>query len=171
VKDTPNPQNLRVPLSIVGREPDHLAELVSDEHRRWTLYLEAFAVVPEEQERELLKAVLDDPDRPMRDSAVGTYVDNVATTLSSRGQMSDWLSSIQDLLALSPFASRRAEEWLLVKDAEEGNDARVISELPSGSDWLQRKLSEESTSEEILSVLSTEGRTKRIRSTAEKRKR
>ena len=67
-------------------------------------------------------------------------------------------------------AMSRATDWQLVRTFQTptGADASVVLEA---SDWLQRKLAAESTSPAVLARLADDGRTKRVRDAASRRRR
>lgn len=146
-------------------DPDALAE---DEHERYRLYLDALERVPREDERRLLFIVSRDPDRTMRESAIAAHVDAVAAAITRADAFRAWTRSIEDILRQSAFVQRRVEDWLLAKDLLE-DDRRSLDGMLEASDWLQRKLSQESSSGRVLAALASHGRTGRIRNTAARR--
>ncbi|MBI1759646.1 MAG: hypothetical protein HYR62_10575 [Actinobacteria bacterium] len=144
-----------------------LGEYLHDEHRRYDLYLKALALAPEGQEKALVAIVGNDPDQSMSESVLVKYVDRVAGSRSSIS-FRDWIESMGEILPRVGFVRRRVEEWLTYKELMDGDDVPAIRYL-GGSDWLQRKLSAEALSPEVISELALHGRTKRIRNVAKRR--
>ena len=154
-------------LATLGREDDP-DEVAIDEHQRYELYREALAGSTPNRERELMAIVLADPDTAMRDSAIVAHIDRSAAPRTDIADFMQWYGSVRDLLDRSPFARRRGEDWLIVKEAESGDDMQNL-DVENWSDWLQRKLSEETPSLNVLRSLAESGRSRRIRSTAHRR--
>jgi hypothetical protein len=152
-------------ISAMVRSGKEVASLERDEHARYQLYVEALSVVSPERERELIAAILRDPDLAMKTAAVVHHVDAKAASLPTAEQVSAWAKTILDLVGDYAFAGRRIEEWILFKKVLEDD----VSELPAlrdATDWLQRKVVEESRSQPALELLAEAGRTKRVRNMA-----
>lgn len=144
----------------------HLA--ATDEHARYRLYSEALRDASPAVEREIVLAVLSDPDVAMRESALGTYVDHRAGRSQSPAEFDEWARSIGELLT-APYLARRLAEWRLLKLLEAGESADP-RELIESSDWLQRRITETAgVREDILRVLAQSGRSRRIRAAAQRR--
>lgn len=142
-------------------------QATTDEHVRFTLYVDALARVSSDTERELLLLIGEDPDVSMRDSAVITYVERKADQFAAADMFSSWLDELGETLGVFPVAHKRVSDLLLFKMIEETREPPGAS-LRAG-EWLQRKLSEESRSLDVLAVLAEAGRTKRIRHAAARR--
>jgi hypothetical protein len=160
-----NPAVARV-LSILRSSAD-IAPLEKDEHLRFALYNDALSSAAPEVARELLEAILADRDRAMAESSVAMYIDRMGET-STTDSFELWTASQQGIFDASPFLNRRIQEWRLRRAARDGTFVDA-SDLVGSSDWLQRAVSEEATSTELLEVLANQGRTKRIRATASRR--
>ena len=144
-----------------------IAELLADEHLRYDLYLAALEATAPEDEVRLIDVVLREPDATMRDAALGATVDRRASTLALE-EFASWFEERSPQLRTSTFARQRGDEWILYGRIAAGLDVAPKDYLNS-SDWLQRKLSAETTSEQVLEVLAEHGRTKRIRGRARER--
>src|SRR5438874_1796520 len=106
-------------LELVPRDWD-LGELVADEHKRYLLYIDALASVPAERDTEILEIVRCDPDRVMSEAAIVTYLDRAAQRSASPSQYAHWLEGRGPQFAHLEFATRRANEWQLVKELDAG---------------------------------------------------
>ena len=160
------PDDLREVLFIVGRDVE-IRNLLNDEHLRYELYVDALSLVSSEKDEQLIDIVLRDADPVMREAALGAFVDRVASSRSTES-FGRWYEARQTRLSSSKFASQRAKEWLTYKDVMEGRHVPSVQYLEA-SDWLQRKLGEDSTASEVLESLAEGGRTKRIRGIAKDR--
>lgn len=145
-----------------------LDRLVRDEHQRYAWYQEALALVPSSATREVVAAVLRDPDRAMAASAVNGHLDSQAPLFSSRAAFTTWVDTIVDLLDGDPFLARRVHEWTLFKAVMDGQPPAADA-IVQGSDWLQRRLAEQAADRETLELLARAGRTKRVRAKAASR--
>ncbi|WP_035840507.1 hypothetical protein [Kitasatospora azatica] len=138
------------------------------EHARFARYLDAFAQVPEAAEVELVTVVLGDPDQVMAVSAVAQHLDRRAAALLSDPRFQAWAASMSGTVASYPFLTRRLSEWSLFR-AIAVDEPWDPDALITATDWLQRKVSEGSTSARALRALAESGRTRRVRSTARTR--
>jgi hypothetical protein len=141
--------------------------LVDDEHARYEFYVKVFALAPPPDDRMLLCAVLRDPDHAMGGAAAVEFVRQRAQRHVSYRSFDSWAASLSGIQEGS-FLARRIEEWSEFKRIMESGRLSVDS-LDGFSDWLQRKLSDEADSAEVLASLAEFGRTKRIRNTAKQR--
>ena len=138
--------------------------LLTDEHARYDFYTKAFALAPPPDDRTLISAVLRDPDHAMGQAAAVELARQRAQQNSSYQSFVSWAASLPSIQEGS-FLSRRIKEWAEFKRVIEGGHLSPDS-LDGFSDWLQRKLSDEVGSPEVLAALAEFGRTKRIRNTA-----
>lgn len=157
-------------LEAVGSDDD-VDAVLADEHRRFDLFTSALTEVAQGDERHVLEAVLHDPDEAMREAAVLAHVDRAALLHYGVREYEQWRESLQDLLERVECAKRRANEWIVYKRAAagEGGSRGLQAKIINGTDWLQRKLSEDSTSEDVLAALATMARTRRVRAAAAQR--
>jgi hypothetical protein len=155
-------------ISTAIRSSKDMALLERDEHARYQFYIEALSVVTPENERQLIEALLRDPDRAMKTAAIVDQVDRKGASLPTAEQFATWEGTFHDLVDEYPFVVRRIEEWQLFKQISE-DDVSKLSALPDASDWLQRKVAEESSSQPTLELLAEAGRTKRVRNMANQR--
>jgi len=145
---------------------DHDADsLASDEHLRYDFYLKAFALAPPPDDRTLLSVVLRDPDHAMGEAAAVAFVRRQAQQHASYQSFASWAAGVSDITRSRAFLSGRIQEWSEFKQVMETRHLSSDS-LNQFSDWLQRRLSEEAESPEVLATLAESGRTKRIRNTA-----
>lgn len=137
---------------------------LDDEHVRWRIYDEAIA--SGSAWRELAEVLALEPVLAVASSAFlglveGVEADDreaVAAVAASAGRDDPGLQQrVSDLLVSERVAGPAALE---------PEDVRAVLE---GSDWLQRRVSERSSSDLVLSALETSGRTKRVRRTAKNR--
>lgn len=148
---------------------DHdLDTLVSDEHARYDFYTKAFALAPPPDDRTLLNLVLRDPDHAMGEAAAVEFVKRQAHRYDSYRSFVSWATTVSDITQSRGFLFRRIQEWSEFKSIMESGQLSPDS-LDHFSDWLQRKLSDEAGSPEVLATLAKFGRTKRIRNTAKQR--
>ena len=137
-------------------------------HDRYQFYLEVIALARPPEDAALLRVVLRDPDPVMGESAALQFVEKKAGQHSSCVAFTSWAQTVSDITSDRDFLSRRIREWSEFKRIMEG--ASISDDFfDASSDWLQRKLSEELTSEESLAKLAEFGRTKRIRNTSQQR--
>lgn len=155
-------------ISSMVRSRRDIASMERDEHERYQLYVEALSVVSPADERRLIETVLKDPDRAMKTAAVVNHIDRKASSLPTAAGLAEWASAILEPVAGYDFVVRRIEEWILFKRISENN----VEELPAlreATDWLQRKVADESTSQPALELLADAGRTKRVRNAAKQK--
>jgi len=163
-----NRDNLVSVLEILGRHED-LDELALDEHRRYALYSEALMAVAPDRERQLLASVVEDPDKAMRESVIVKHIDRLAARRVSLADFAGWYQPLRDLLDAASSARLRGDEWLIAKRLDEAGGNTANEDINAWSDWLQRKLSAEASSRAVLALLAESGRTRRIRSAAQRR--
>ena len=96
----------------------------------------------------LLDALLAEPDRMSGEAALTSLVDG--------------------RIGADTFVARRVREWALFKTLAEGGPVDTAA-LEAASNWLQRKVTEESGSAAALTALGRIGRTKKLRNEAKTR--
>src|SRR5215472_1296903 len=144
--------------------------VAEDEQARYDLYGDALRAAGIGTERPVLEIVQRDPDLAMKEAAIVAHIDRVAKELASRQDFSQWWQGQMSSLHVNdlPFAARRAAEWSLIKQIREGEpvDPQLVSDA---TDWLQRLLVTEAVVDDVLGVLASRGRTKRVRASAKRR--
>ncbi|MGC1282175.1 MAG: hypothetical protein WA895_04500 [Streptosporangiaceae bacterium] len=161
-------EDLRRISADTGLADQDLNALVSDEHERYEFYTKAFVLAPPPDDRTLLSLVLRDPDRAMGEAAAVEFINRQARQHASYQSFVSWAATVSGIIQGRDFLVRRIQEWSEFKSVIEG--ARLSRDsLEHFSDWLQRKLSDEAGSQEVLATLAEFGRTKRIRNTAKQR--
>ncbi|GGS75698.1 hypothetical protein GCM10010222_15970 [Streptomyces tanashiensis] len=137
------------------------------EHRRFARHLQALEAVAEESEAELVAAVLRDEDAAMANSAVLRHLDRRAAGLLAGPRFTAWAQALAEVMTQREFLTLRLREWTLLHTIALGGPWDAES-LTGASDWLQRKVTstEAVTSVEALRVLTTQGRTRRVRHAA-----
>ncbi|WP_051450546.1 hypothetical protein [Actinospica robiniae] len=145
---------------------------VPAEHARFHGYIRALSQVGDgvvdADECDLIRTVLQDPDRAVAESAVMQHIDGMAERVESAEQYAGWRSSIAPVVEDRELLRRRLAEWALFK-AIAGDSAWSTAELADASDWLQRKVAEHAHSRRALAALAEGGRTNRVRATARSR--
>jgi hypothetical protein len=76
-----------------------------------------------------------------------------------------WAQKMASTIDQHPFAAKRLREWSLFRSITLAR-AWSPAELVAASDWLQRKVTEGTTSSQALALLAEAGRTRRVRNTA-----
>lgn len=142
---------------------DRLDHLLADEHARLALYRAAIA--NSETER-WLPVLLADPDVTMTNAVLVEVIDRRGASMSAV-EFERWAAGLLTGSRARPFVQSRVGEWLIYNRL--GSDESAVSDLLKASDWLQRKVADESTSREVLVALADGGRTKRVRSSAGQR--
>jgi hypothetical protein len=138
---------------------------VTGEHERYARYLLEFANVADDDEPELVRAVLTDPDRVMAESAIVRHIDLRAAALLATPGFPAWAARMGELVADLRFPARRLREWVLLRAVTLDEGWRE-SDLTSASDWLQRRACAEPAARAALTVLAEQGRTRRVRAAA-----
>ncbi|WP_205624210.1 hypothetical protein [Amycolatopsis vancoresmycina] len=139
-----------------------MAGAVTGEHERYARYLLEFANVSDDDEPELVRAVLTDPDRVMAESAVVRHLDLRAAALLAGHGFPAWAARMGALVLDHRFPAQRLREWVLLR-AITHDEGWLASELTSASDWLQRRACAVPAA---LTVLAEHGRTRRVRTAA-----
>jgi len=116
----------------------------------------------------LLDELLTGPDRMSAEAALTSLVDSRAETLGSAAAFADWAAAVVDRIGADTFVARRVREWTLFKTLAEGGPVDILA-LTAASNWLQRKVVDESGSAAALTVLGQAGRTKKLRNEAKTR--
>ncbi|GGP66685.1 nuclear transport factor 2 family protein [Saccharothrix coeruleofusca] len=138
-----------------------------NEHARYEAHQRVLAAAVPFADRDVIAAVLADADSAMAESAVAAHIGRIAAT---GVDFASWASTVRPLLSGRAFLLRRLDEWCLFDEVRKG----VVPEeerLRSASDWLQRKISAEAVSPDLLELLATTSRTKRVRAEAARRRR
>ncbi|WP_405463290.1 hypothetical protein OG783_02735 [Streptomyces jietaisiensis] len=135
------------------------------EHRRFAHYLSELQQVTDADEAGLVGEVLADPDRTMARSAVVRHIDRRAADLLPGPAYERWTETMAQAVVGHPFLTRRLLEWSLLRAVTQGGPWHPAALLAS-SDWLQLKAAA-TPHTEALRILAVDGRTKRIRHTAE----
>ena len=133
---------------------------VQDEHDRWRVY--APAVDADGCADLLLEAVALEPDPSVALSVVLRKLEMVAQDGRQR-----WVDGLTGDMQRQ-FAARRAAELQVLETRPLAPSRREGIER-EWSDWLQLRLAESSPERDVISRLSSAGRTKRIRRTAAER--
>ena len=156
--------------AIVGSDPTvDLDALVADEQWRYRLYLDALAGAGPEREPDLVARVQRDPDRIMAESVLLTHVDSRAAQLREPAEFTAWATAtITGSVDEASFLARRVREWQLFQQVSGGGPVDP-ADLAAASNWLQRKVVEESDSVPALTAMGAAGRTKRVRNLARTR--
>jgi len=135
------------------------------EHLRFAAYLHSLEQVHDEEEPDLVTAILTDPDPTMAQSAIVRHLDRRATDLLESPEYITWAQSMTRVLEPRPFLVQRLHEWSLFR-AVALAQPWAPDALTDSSDWLQRKIAESLDSADALAVLAETGRTRRVRNTA-----
>ncbi|WP_150205385.1 hypothetical protein [Streptomyces venezuelae] len=139
-----------------------------DEHVRFARYRRAFEEVAPADAAGLVARVLTDPDKGMANSAVCEYLDRRAAELLADPCYPSWYLEMTSAVVVDDFATRRLNEWTLLRVMTLGEpwDAESLLEA---SNWLQLHTAEKSSAMTVLEVLAEGGRTRRIRNIAQSR--
>ncbi|WP_235502471.1 MULTISPECIES: hypothetical protein [unclassified Kitasatospora] len=139
-----------------------------DEHVRFARYRRAFGEVTSEDAAGLVTRVLADPDTGMANSAVCEYLDRRAAGLLTDPGYPAWCLEMTGPVKTDDFSARRLREWTLLRaiTLDEPWDAE---QLLAASHWLQLRIAEGSSARAALAALAEDGRTRRIRNTANSR--
>jgi hypothetical protein len=147
---------------------DEIESALSDEHVRYAIYVNALRGASPSVERDVISAVLTDPDSAMRESALVSYLDDRVPRMRSPHEIGQWVARVGDLFTQSAFLASRLQEWELLKRVEAGEEVPDL-ELLDSSDWFQRKLSDAPAPASVLRLLAERGRTRRVRAAARRR--
>lgn len=139
------------------------------EHTRFRDYVRALSVVPDTDETTLIADILADPDHTMAEAAILGHLDRRASALGDGEMFQAWAQHLAEVLHERMLPARRLREWSLIADVESGR-AWDSTDLVEASDWLQRHVANHSVSPEALTVLTAQGRTRRIRNAARARR-
>jgi hypothetical protein len=158
-------EDLRRISTDTGLADQDADSLANDEHLRYDFYFKALTLAAPPDDRTLLSVVLRDPDHAMGEAAAVEFVRRQAQQHVSYQSFVSWAAGVSDITRSQAFLSRRVQEWSEFKQIMETRHLSSDS-LSQFSDWLQRKLSQEAESPEVLATLAESGRTKRVRNTA-----
>jgi hypothetical protein len=145
-----------------GKQPDE------DEHQRFHRYLRQLADVCQEDEAELVRMILRDPDEVMAQSAVARHLDRRAHQLLTDPGFGDWFHAMAAEVGEREFLVRRLYEWMLLRSIAVNAPWRSEDVL-AASDWFQRTAVQILTSPAALRLLAGDGRTRRVRTAADRR--
>ena len=132
---------------------------IDTDHGRWHLY--ECAIKASVALDLLQQAVALEEDRALATTVVLRMLELVADD-----RQADWISQ------LAPdnrtYSEKRAAEIRILRRAKAGELAAgtIAEEIAGWTDWLQIRLAEAMNSRDGLSIVSAQGRTKRIRNTA-----
>lgn len=140
------------------------------EHQRFAGYLRVLEAAVEEDEADLVSAVLRDQDQVMADSAVGRHLDRRAAQLLTDPHFTRWAQAMAEVVGERDFLTHRLREWSLLR-AMVLREPWAVRDLIEASDWLQRMATttQTVTSPEVHGLLAARGRTRRIRNAARDR--
>lgn len=135
------------------------------EHTRFHDYSHSLSLVSDTDEVTLITDVLADPDRTMAEAAVLGHLDRRAAALGDGQAFQIWSQQLAGVLQGRVLLEQRLREWSLIRDIDSGR-AWNSADLVEASAWLQRHVAEHTASQEALTVLADQGRTRRIRNAA-----
>ncbi|GLW99383.1 hypothetical protein [Microtetraspora sp. NBRC 16547] len=138
-----------------------------DEHQRFARYLQELADVRQKEEAELVRSVLRDPDTVMAQSAVVRHLDRRAAQLLNDPGFADWFHAMSMAIGEQEFLVHRLQEWTLLRVIAVNAPWRP-EDLLAASDWFQRTAVQILTSPAALRLLASEGRTRRVRTAADR---
>jgi len=151
---------------------------VEDEHVRSAAYRRvisvAAAATSRDGDRALVATILRDPEEMTARTAVVDLVDTIATKTTDPADFQKWSAEIlPEIDRFSTegnrgFVHRRVHDWMFWLSVKAGHTP-TPDELADVTDWMQRRIAEESTSAPVLTVLAEHGRTKKIRNIARNR--
>ncbi|MFJ2193062.1 hypothetical protein ACIOJE_34830 [Kitasatospora sp. NPDC087861] len=155
-------------LMLSGMVGVEMSEAMEDEHLRFQIYRRTLRDVKETEEEQVLGIIGRDSDATMGEAAVVEYVDAIGATETDYEAFRTKTRKILQAVPEFDFLARRVDEWeVALRSATDAE--RVLEAILGGTDWLQRKLANESVSRTVLAALATEGRTKRVRNGARER--
>ncbi|MEU8824887.1 hypothetical protein [Streptomyces sp. NPDC048636] len=153
-------------------------DAVADEHVRSSAYQRVVSVTASsrsrDRDRAIVATILRDPLDIVSKTAVAALVDTIAMKVTGPVEFRQWsaelLPEIDQLEseAYREFIRRRIDDWLFHLSIEDGH-MPTQAELAKATDWMQRRLAEESTSPAVLALLAESARTKKTRNIAKNR--
>ncbi len=129
----------------------------ADEHVRWAIYQRALTIPA--AYRALRIAITIEPVQSLATAVVVALLEQVAP-----GDHPSWISALPP--RARAFPTRRSEELAI---AEAHRTGPPPTDFSNWSDWLLRHVATSTTSEETLTKLAAEARTKRVRTLAAQR--
>lgn len=147
---------------------------VADEHARSAAYRRVIAAAVAPNPRDLAAVLARDPEPLTAKTALADLVDHLAKTATDSSEFRQRAAEIAaETEQLAPardrqFLRQRVLDWELWLATENGQTPSAAS-LSSASDWMQRRLADFSSSQQVLALLGEHGRTKKIRNTAANR--
>lgn len=153
-------------------------DAVADEHVRSSAYQRIISVVAasrsRDDDRAIAATILRDPIEMVSKTAVVDLIDKIAMKATDSAVFRRWSAELEpeaDRLTTEgnrEFIRQRIRDWAFYLSVKDGHTP-APTELADVTDWMQRVLSEESTSLPVLTLLAESGRTKKIRSIAKNR--
>jgi hypothetical protein len=165
-------------LAEFGIDDVDLDAAVADDHLRSTSYQRVVAATADadsrDYDRTLVATILRDPVEMVSKTAVVDLIDRLATRATDTREFQQWSAEILPALtrleaeATREFIRHRVQDWLFWLSIKDGH-VPVAAELADVTNWMQRLLAEESSSLQVLTLLSESGGTKKIRNIAKNR--
>ncbi|MFI1855943.1 hypothetical protein [Streptomyces sp. NPDC020480] len=153
-------------------------DAVADEHIRSSAYQRVVSVTASsrsrDRDRAIVATILRDPIDIVSKTAVVALVDKIAMKVTGSAEFRQWsaelLPEIDKLKTEGnrEFIRRRIHDWLFHLSIKDGH-VPTPAELAKVTDWMQRRLAEESTSLTVLALLAESGRSKKTRNIAQNR--
>lgn len=137
------------------------------EHARYRRYLLDLEKATADDEPDLISTILGDPDRSMALAAVLHHIGRRADLLTD-DQYATWSTRMAALVEGHDLLVQRLNDWTMLRAIRAGHLVDVAT-LADATDWLQREAAALATSPEILALLATAGRTRRVRTAADLR--
>ncbi|GAB2830725.1 hypothetical protein GCM10027176_38850 [Actinoallomurus bryophytorum] len=172
--------DLTVLLAGAGIVDVDVDEAVEDEHVRSAAYRQVIAVVAaarrRDDDRAVVSVILRDPEELVSKAAVVELVDRVAMRTADPADFRQWATGLMpevDRLTTDGhrgFLHRRVHDWTTYLTVMAGRTP-AAAELAGVTDWMQRRIAEESTSLPVLAMLTETGSTKKTRNIARNRAR
>lgn len=164
-------------LADAGLVDVDVDEAVADEHVRSSVYQRVVAVAAASQNRDgdrsIVATIVRDPNEMGAKTAVVDLVDKIAMKTAGPAEFGRWAAEIlpeTDRLSEGnrEFIRQRVRDWLCYLSIKDGQ-VPTPAELAGVTDWMQRRLADESTSLPVLTLLAESGSTKKIRNIAKNR--
>jgi hypothetical protein len=150
---------------VLGRIAGALGAPLPDagtDHDRWRLYERA---IESSASLDLLRqAVALEEDRTLATSVVLRILERAADD-----QQDDWIAQLTP--ENREYCKKRAAEIRILRRARQGalSAGEIASQMGDWTDWLQRRLVDGLSDGDSLAILSSQGKTKRVRNAATER--
>lgn len=131
-----------------------------DEHQRWDAYRQA--LTRPDLLQQLLAATTDEPDGAI---AVGVVFEMLERL--DPDEAAPWIEAVP-----APHRDKvlnRAHDLAILRACVSPDAVAVSEAADTWSDWLQRRLVDDTASRDVLTLLETHGRTRRVRGRARSR--